>query len=97
MKYTGREAHAGASPETGINALNAAMIGLMSIHAQRETFRDQDHIRVSHNHQRRRPGQRHTCRCKDGNLRKRQDHDAIRDASLKVTRVIQAGAYALPK
>ena len=46
IRYIGKEAHAAASPHEGINALNAAMLGLMGIHALRETFIDEDHIRV---------------------------------------------------
>lgn len=46
IRYTGREAHAAAAPHEGVNALNAAMLGLMGIHSLRETFRDEDHIRV---------------------------------------------------
>lgn len=46
IRYIGKEAHAAASPEEGINALNAAMLGLMGINALRETFKDDDSIRV---------------------------------------------------
>jgi len=46
IQFTGRAAHAGGAPHTGINALNAAMIALSAIHAQRETYRDQDTIRI---------------------------------------------------
>ena len=46
VRYTGKESHAGATPEKGINALNAAMIGLQAINSLRETFRDDDCIRV---------------------------------------------------
>ena len=46
IKYTGRAAHAGGSPHLGINALNAAHLALAAIHAQRETFRDSDTVRV---------------------------------------------------
>lgn len=46
VRYEGREAHAAAAPEEGVNALNAAMLGLMGINAMRETFRDEDVIRV---------------------------------------------------
>ncbi len=46
INYVGKGAHAGAAPYEGVNALNAAMLGLMAVHAQRETFRDEDHIRV---------------------------------------------------
>lgn len=46
VQYIGKEAHAAGAPHEGINALNAAMIGLMGVHALRETFRDQDIVRV---------------------------------------------------
>ncbi|WP_254546385.1 amidohydrolase [Halomarina pelagica] len=46
VTYRGREAHAGAAPEEGVNALNAATLGLNAVHAQRETFRDEDAVRV---------------------------------------------------
>ena len=46
INYKGKAAHAGAAPFDGVNALNAAMLGLMAVHAQRETFKDEDHIRV---------------------------------------------------
>ncbi len=47
VEYYGRGAHAGAAPHKGINALNAAMIALSGINANRETFRDQDTVRVN--------------------------------------------------
>ncbi|TCL36491.1 amidohydrolase [Anaerospora hongkongensis] len=46
IQYLGKEAHAAEAPQQGINALNAAMLGLMGIHALRETFYDQDIVRV---------------------------------------------------
>ena len=46
IQFTGRAAHAGGAPHMGVNALNAAMIALSAIHAQRETYRDQDTIRI---------------------------------------------------
>ncbi|MGI6260237.1 MAG: amidohydrolase [Acutalibacteraceae bacterium] len=45
IDFYGRAAH-GSKPFEGINALNAAMLGLMGIHANREIFRDEDHIRI---------------------------------------------------
>jgi amidohydrolase len=45
-RYVGRAAHAGGAPHMGINALYAAQIGLAAINAVRETFRDEDTIRV---------------------------------------------------
>ena len=46
VRFTGLSAHAGSEPHLGINALNAATLALSAIHAQRETFREQDFIRV---------------------------------------------------
>ena len=46
IQYIGREAHAAEAPHEGANALNAAMLGLMGIHALRETFCDHDIVRV---------------------------------------------------
>lgn len=46
IRFTGRAAHAGGAPHAGVNALNAAMIALSAIHAQRETYRDEDTIRI---------------------------------------------------
>jgi amidohydrolase len=46
IRFIGRAAHAGAAPHKGVNALNAAMIALAAIHAQRETFREKDAIRI---------------------------------------------------
>jgi amidohydrolase len=46
VRYVGRAAHAGGAPHMGVNALYAAQIALMGINAIRETFRDEDTIRV---------------------------------------------------
>ncbi|MGI6367471.1 MAG: amidohydrolase [Anaerolineae bacterium] len=46
ITYIGRAAHAGGAPHRGINALKAATLGLTAIDMIRETFRDDDHIRV---------------------------------------------------
>lgn len=96
IKYTGKEAHAGGAPHDGINALNAAMLGLFGIHAQRETFRDQDTIRV------------HPIITKGGNLVnvipcdvraetyvRGKTMEAVMDASKKVDRALKAGAMAV--
>jgi len=48
ITYLGKAAHAGGAPHEGINALNAANIGMIAINALRETFRDEDHMRVHH-------------------------------------------------
>jgi metal-dependent amidase/aminoacylase/carboxypeptidase family protein len=96
IRYKGKEAHAGGSPEKGINALNAAMLGMMGIHALRETFRDDDHIRV------------HPIITRGGDLVNIVPADvrietyvrgkttkAIRAASRKVNRALKAGASAV--
>jgi amidohydrolase len=44
--FGGRASHAGSAPHAGINALNAAVIAMSAIHAQRETYRDADTIRI---------------------------------------------------
>lgn len=96
VRYIGKEAHAGGAPFDGINALNAAELGMMGIHANRETFRDEDHIRV------------HPIITKGGDLVNIVPSDvrietyvrgarveAILDASMKVNRALEAGAYAV--
>ncbi len=96
VRYIGKEAHAGAMPEMGINALNAALIGLTAVNAQRETFRDDDHIRV------------HPIIVKGGDLVNVVPADvrienyvrggsveAILDAEAKVSRAFKAGAFAV--
>lgn len=94
--YIGKAAHAGGAPEKGINALNAAKIGLIAIDAQRETFRDEDHIRV------------HPIITKGGDTVNIVPADvrvetyvrgasieSILDASAKVNRALKAGGYAV--
>ena len=96
IRYIGKEAHSGGAPHMGINALNAANIGLMAIHVQRETFQDSDHIRV------------HPIITKGGDLVnvvpadvrietyvRGMNMDAILDASKKVNRALRAGADAV--
>lgn len=96
IRYVGKEAHAGGAPHAGINALNAAMLGLMGIHANRETFKDEDHIRV------------HPIMTRGGDLVniipadarietyvRGSNMPAIADASKKVNRALEAGAYAV--
>ena len=46
VQFTGLSAHAGSRPSMGINALNAAVIALTAINANRETFRHEDTVRV---------------------------------------------------
>lgn len=46
VDFMGKPAHAGMMPHEGINALNAASLGIMAINMQRETFKDDDHVRI---------------------------------------------------
>lgn len=45
ITYEGRAAHAAGAPDLGINALNAAMMGIMGVNAIRERFREADCVR----------------------------------------------------
>jgi len=96
IQFIGRSAHAGGAPHSGINALNAAMLALSAIHAQRETFRDQDTIRV------------HPIITKGGDAVNAVPADvrmetfvrgktvsAFADANTKVDRSLRAGAMAV--
>ncbi|HCS72359.1 MAG TPA: amidohydrolase [Clostridiales bacterium] len=46
INFKGVASHAGGSPHAGINALYAANLGMQAINSLRETFQDNDHIRV---------------------------------------------------
>ena len=96
IRFLGRAAHAGGAPHKGINALNAAHVALAAIHAQRETFQDQDAIRV------------HPIVTKGGDLVnvvpaevrmetyvRGKTNEAIMDANAKVDRALRAGAMAV--
>lgn len=48
VRFTGRASHVGVAPWDGINAYQALSVAIHAIDAQRETFRDSDHVRVSH-------------------------------------------------
>lgn len=45
ITFRGKSAH-GSAPFDGINALNAAALAILGIHSNRETFRDEDKIRI---------------------------------------------------
>jgi amidohydrolase len=94
--FTGRAAHAGGAPHQGINALYAAQIALTAINAVRETFRDEDAIRVhpvlTHGGSQVNviPGQARLEMYVRG-----KTVESILDASRKVDRALRAGALAL--
>lgn len=94
--FIGKSAHAGAEPDRGVNALNAASLAMIAIHAQRETFRDDDHIRV---HPVMKSGGTAVNTVPD--LAELETYvrgaswQAIRAASAKVDRALAAGAIAV--
>ncbi len=96
VRYVGRAAHAGGSPHLGVNALYAAQIALAAINAVRETFRDEDTIRVhpiiTHGGSQVNviPGETRLETYVRG-----RTVDAILDANRKVDRALRAGALAL--
>ncbi|PKB79742.1 MAG: amidohydrolase [SAR202 cluster bacterium Io17-Chloro-G9] len=96
IQFLGKGAHAGGSPHLGINALNAATLAISAIHYNRETFRDEDTIRV------------HPIITKGGEAVSAVPADirmetfvrgrtleAITDADKKVDRALRAGAMAV--
>lgn len=96
VKFIGKEAHAGSAPYEGINALNAAMLGINNVHAQRETFKEADRVRF------------HPIITKGGDIVNVVPADvrmesyvrartisSILDANSKVNRALIAGAMAV--
>lgn len=96
IKYHGKAAHAAGSPEQGINAVNAASLGLSALAYHRETFKDSDHVRI------------HPIITKGGNLVnvvpdevvietlvRASNNEAIIDAANKTDRAFFAGGAAL--
>ncbi len=96
IRFIGRAAHAGSLPQLGINALNAAMVALNAIQAQRETFWEKDTIRI------------HPIITKGGDavsvvpaevtmetFVRGGSLEAILDANRKVDRCLRAGAMAM--
>ena len=96
VRFVGRSAHAGGAPHLGVNALNAATLSIQGIHAQRETFQDDDHVRI------------HPILTRGGAavssvpaivtmemFVRAANIDAMKDAAAKVDRALKAGAMAV--
>jgi len=96
IRFLGRASHAGGAPQRGINALSATQIALNAIHCQRETFWDNDTIRI------------HPIITKGGDavsvipaevkmetFVRGGSLEAIVDANMKVDRCLRAGALAM--
>lgn len=96
VNFVGKEAHAGAEPFNGINALNAASLSLMAINSLRETFKEEDRVRV------------HPIITKGGDIVNTVPADvrmemyvraktiaAVKESNDKVNRAIIGSAYAM--
>ena len=96
VKFIGKEAHAGSAPYEGINALNAAMLAINNVNAQRETFKEADRVRF------------HPIITKGGDIVnvvpadvrmesyvRARTIDSMIDANKKVNRALIAGAMAV--
>ena len=46
LVFHGKAAHAGANPDRGINAISMMRSAMTLLDAQRDTFRDEDHVRI---------------------------------------------------
>lgn len=46
VRFLGKAAHAGGAPHVGVNALQASMVALNALNAQRETLRNEDIVRL---------------------------------------------------
>jgi amidohydrolase len=93
IAFRGKASHAGARPDLGVNALNAAALAIMGINAQRETFRDDDAVRVHHVL----TAGGHSVNIVPDDVRmelfaRGRSLDAIRDASAKVNRAVTGAA-----
>ncbi|WP_461613161.1 amidohydrolase [Clostridium sp. Marseille-QA1073] len=96
INFIGKEAHAGSAPYEGINALNAAMLAMNNVHAQRETFKESERVRF------------HPIITKGGDIVNSVPADVriesyvrartiegMLDANAKINRALMAGAFAV--
>jgi len=95
-RFLERASHAGSAPHLGANALYAAQIALAAINALRETFKDEDTIRIH-------PILTHggsqvnviPAEARIETYVRGRTLDAVLDANRKVDRALRAGALAL--
>lgn len=96
VRFHGKSAHAAAYPEQGIDALNAAVLAMHAVDLQRETFQDQDSVRI-HSYLPR-AGEAVNIvaeeTCMESSIRAK-NVAAIQDASRKYDRSMRAGAVAM--
>ena len=96
VTFIGRPAHAGGSPHLGVNALQAAMVALNALNAQRETFRNEDTVRL-HGIVTSGGAAANSTPAEvtyEGRVRGRTE-EAIADANMKMDRCLRAGALAM--
>lgn len=96
IQFIGKESHAGNAPHRGVNALNAALLAINNINAQKETFQESDKVRI------------HPIITKGGDIvnvvpadvrmesyTRARTVEAMLDANEKVNRSLIAGAMAI--
>ena len=96
VSFIGKAAHAGSLPHVGINALQAAMVALSALNAQRETLKNEDSVRL------------HGILTSGGAAAnsipelvtyegrvRGSTPEAIADANMKMDRCLRAGALAM--
>ncbi len=96
VRFIGKAAHAGGAPHLGVNALQAAMVALNALNAQRETMRDEDVIRL-HGILTQGGAAVNSIPADvryEGRVRGR-NAAVIADANMKMDRCLRAGALAL--
>ena len=96
VRFRGRASHAGAAPWDGVNAFKALTLALAAIDAQRDTFRDEDAVRVHQlvTH----AGEAENVVPASAQMQmmvRARTVDAMHDASGKVDRALRAGALAM--
>ena len=92
-KFQGIASHAAGAPHKGVDALNAAALGMHALELQRESFRDEDTVRV--HGMMSRGGDAVNVIADDVALQylvRAANIPAIKDANYKVNRAMQAGA-----
>ena len=96
VRFIGKAAHAGGSPHLGVNALQAAIVALNALNAQRETLRNEHNIRL-HGILTRGGAAVNSIPADvryEGRVRGR-NAEAIADANEKMDRCLRSGALAI--
>lgn len=96
IQFRGKSAHAGAWASEGVNALKAATLAMTAMDLQRETFRDEDNVRIHWTITK--GGQAVSAVLDDVQLDmmvRARRVEAMLDAAAKVDRALRAGALAL--